>query len=174
MTAPARTLGVHEPAVPLTWRQTAGAYFALTKPRIIELLLVTTFPAMVVAADGIPNLWLALATLLGGSLAAGGANTINCYIDRDIDAIMRRTHGRPIPAGLIKPDERPGLRHRPQRHGLRLPDADGQPADGLPRASARSCSTSSSTRCGSSARPWRTSSSAALPAPSRRCAVGPP
>ncbi|HEX5370018.1 MAG TPA: heme o synthase [Dehalococcoidia bacterium] len=87
----------------LGWRRTAGAYFALTKPRIIELLLVTTFPAMVVAADGIPNLWIAFATLLGGALAAGGANTINCYVDRDIDAIMTRTHSRPIPAGLIKP-----------------------------------------------------------------------
>ena len=103
MSAPARTFPVNESAVPLTWRQTVGAYVALTKPRIIELLLVTTFPAMVVAADGLPNLWLALATLIGGSLAAGGANTINCYIDRDIDAIMRRTHSRPIPAGLIKP-----------------------------------------------------------------------
>ena len=103
MSAPARALGVHAQVPALTWRQTVGAYVALTKPRIIELLLVTTFPAMVVAADGIPNLWLALATLIGGSLAAGGANTINCYIDRDIDAIMRRTHSRPIPAGLIKP-----------------------------------------------------------------------
>jgi protoheme IX farnesyltransferase len=103
MTAPAGALAVRDAAPSLTWRQTIGAYVALTKPRIIELLLVTTFPAMVVAADGIPNLWLALATLIGGSLAAGGANTINCYIDRDIDAIMRRTHSRPIPAGLIKP-----------------------------------------------------------------------
>jgi protoheme IX farnesyltransferase len=88
----------------LGWRRTLGAYFALTKPRIIELLLVTTFPAMVVADDGIPSLWLVLATLIGGSLAAGGANTINCYVDRDIDAIMRRTHSRPIPSGLIKPE----------------------------------------------------------------------
>jgi protoheme IX farnesyltransferase len=85
-------------------RRTVAAYIALTKPRIIELLLVTTFPAMVVAADGIPSLWLVLATLFGGSLAAGGANTINCYIDRDIDAIMGRTHSRPIPAGLISPE----------------------------------------------------------------------
>ena len=86
------------------FRRMVGAYIALTKPRIIELLLVTTFPAMVVAADGIPSLWLVAATLIGGSLAAGGANTINCYIDRDIDAIMGRTHNRPIPAGLISPD----------------------------------------------------------------------
>jgi protoheme IX farnesyltransferase len=85
------------------FRRMVGAYVALTKPRIIELLLVTTFPAMVVAADGIPNLWLVAATLIGGSLAAGGANTINCFLDRDIDAIMGRTHGRPIPAGLISP-----------------------------------------------------------------------
>jgi heme o synthase len=86
------------------FRRMVGAYVALTKPRIIELLLVTTFPAMVVAADGIPSLWLIAATLFGGSLAAGGANTINCYLDRDIDAIMGRTHGRPIPAGLISPE----------------------------------------------------------------------
>jgi protoheme IX farnesyltransferase len=104
MTSPARTIAVREAPDLLTWRQTLAAYFALTKPRIIELLLVTTFPAMVVAADGLPNLWLAFATLLGGSLAAAGANTINCYIDRDIDAIMRRTHRRPIPAGLIAPE----------------------------------------------------------------------
>ena len=108
MSAPARVLPkegrVAEPRALNGWRETAAAYFALTKPRIIELLLVTTFPAMVVAADGIPNLWLVLATLVGGSLAAGGANTINCYLDRDIDAIMRRTHSRPIPAGLIAPE----------------------------------------------------------------------
>jgi protoheme IX farnesyltransferase len=108
MTSPARTIGVAEapvrPATPLSWRETAAAYFALTKPRIIELLLVTTFPAMVVAANGLPGFWLTIATLVGGSLAAAGANTINCYIDRDIDAIMRRTHRRPIPAGLISPE----------------------------------------------------------------------
>jgi heme o synthase len=86
------------------FRRMVGAYVALTKPRIIELLLVTTFPAMVVAADGIPSLWLVAATLAGGSLAAGGANAINCFLDRDIDAIMGRTHGRPIPAGLISPE----------------------------------------------------------------------
>jgi protoheme IX farnesyltransferase len=86
------------------WRQTVGAYIALTKPRIIELLLVTTFPAMVVAAQGLPNLWTAFATLFGGALAAGGANTINCYLDRDIDAIMRRTHRRPLPSGQISPE----------------------------------------------------------------------
>lgn len=111
MSAPARVLvppPVTEPAGEKPqlrgWRQTIGAYISLTKPRIIELLLVTTFPAMVVAQDGMPNLWLVVATLVGGSLAAGGANTINCFIDRDIDAIMRRTQKRPIPAGLIAPE----------------------------------------------------------------------
>ena len=105
MTA-ASTSSVIEARETVGLRGMIGAYIALTKPRIIELLLVTTFPAMVVAADGIPSvsLWLVLATLFGGSLAAGGANTINCYLDRDIDAIMGRTHGRPIPAGLISPE----------------------------------------------------------------------
>ena len=112
------------------WKRTLGAYFALTKPRIIELLLVTTFPAMVVAADGMPDLWIALATLVGGALAAGGANTINCYIDRDIDAIMKRTHHRPLPEGLVTPEPGADLRHQPQRDLLRLPDAVGEPADG--------------------------------------------
>jgi protoheme IX farnesyltransferase len=103
MTAPARPMLLD--VRPLVgWRETIAAYFALTKPRIIELLLVTTFPAMVVAANGLPDLWLTFWTLLGGSLAAGGANTINCFIDRDIDAIMRRTHQRPIPAGLVSPE----------------------------------------------------------------------
>lgn len=110
MTAPARKMPpiadhVTPEVQPVSGiRATIGAYISLTKPRIIELLLVTTFPAMVVAHDGIPNLWLVLATLFGGSLAAGGANTINCYIDRDIDAIMRRTQRRPLPAGAIPPE----------------------------------------------------------------------
>ena len=104
MTSPARAIAVAAAPDLLAWHQTLAAYVALTKPRIIELLLVTTFPAMVVAADGLPNLWLTLATLVGGSLAAAGASTLNCYIDRDIDAIMRRTHLRPIPAGLIAPE----------------------------------------------------------------------
>jgi heme o synthase len=76
----------------------ARALFALTKPRIIELLLVTTLPTMLLAARGLPSLGLAMATLVGGAMAAGGANTINCYIDRDIDAVMRRTSRRPLVA----------------------------------------------------------------------------
>ena len=82
---------------------TVGAYVALTKPRIIELLLVTTVPTMVVAAQGVPSLWLMAATVIGGTLAAGGANAINMYVDRDIDAVMERTQGRPLVTGVITP-----------------------------------------------------------------------
>jgi protoheme IX farnesyltransferase len=81
----------------------AAAYLALTKPRIIELLLVTTLPTMVVAARGLPDGWLVLATLVGGSLAAGGANAINMVVDRDIDRVMARTRGRPLVTGEITP-----------------------------------------------------------------------
>jgi protoheme IX farnesyltransferase len=79
------------------------AYLALTKPRIIELLLVTTVPTMVLAERGIPSPWLIAATVIGGSLAAGGANAINQYVDRDIDDVMRRTRHRPIPRHLVPP-----------------------------------------------------------------------
>jgi protoheme IX farnesyltransferase len=80
-----------------------GGYVALTKPRIIELLLVTTLPTMVVAARGLPGIWLMAATLVGGTLAAGGANAINMVVDRDIDAVMRRTAGRPLVTGVMSP-----------------------------------------------------------------------
>ncbi len=83
--------------------QTARAYFDLTKPRIIPLLLLTTLAAMMVAAHGMPDLALVAATLAGGALSAGAANTFNCFIDRDIDGMMGRTSLRPIPAGLITP-----------------------------------------------------------------------
>ena len=82
---------------------TARAYLALTKPRIIELLLVTTVPAMVLAERGLPSLWLMVVTVLGGALTAGGANAINCYVDRDIDAIMQRTRNRPLVRHQITP-----------------------------------------------------------------------
>jgi len=72
------------------------AYIALTKPRIIELLLVTTLPAMVLAAGGLPGWTVVVATMIGGTLAAGSANALNCYVDRDIDALMRRTGHRPL------------------------------------------------------------------------------
>ena len=85
------------------WRRTLSAYVALTKPRIIELLLVTTVPVMFLAERGIPSLWLILATLVGGTLSAGAANTLNCYLDRDIDAVMHRTSSRPLVTGDVSP-----------------------------------------------------------------------
>jgi protoheme IX farnesyltransferase len=84
-------------------RATVGAYVALTKPRIIELLLVTTVPAMVLAARGMPPLSLVLATLVGGSLAAGSANALNCWYDRDIDVVMHRTEHRPLARQAVSP-----------------------------------------------------------------------
>ncbi|WP_026423964.1 heme o synthase [Actinokineospora inagensis] len=77
-------------------RAVLGAYVALTKPRIIELLLVTTVPAMLLAARGIPSPWLVLNTLVGGTMAAGSANALNCVVDADIDAVMKRTSARPL------------------------------------------------------------------------------
>jgi protoheme IX farnesyltransferase len=79
------------------------AYVALTKPRIVELLLVTTVPAMMLAAGGLPDPWLVAVVLVGGALAAGAANALNCYIDRDIDQVMRRTSRRPLPAHIVSP-----------------------------------------------------------------------
>ena len=76
---------------------TVRAYVALTKPRIIELLLVTTVPVMFLAHKGVPDAWLVCLTLLGGTMAAGSANVLNCYCDRDIDLAMRRTRRRPLP-----------------------------------------------------------------------------
>jgi len=77
------------------------AYVALTKPRVIELLLVTTAPVMILAQGGLPSLWLVLATLTGGSLSAGSASAFNCYIDRDIDRLMKRTQSRPLVTGEL-------------------------------------------------------------------------
>jgi protoheme IX farnesyltransferase len=84
-------------------RATVAAYVALTKPRIIELLLVTTVPTMVLAEQGMPSLWLVLATLVGGTLAAGSANALNCYCDRDIDVLMHRTSRRPLAQHTVQP-----------------------------------------------------------------------
>ncbi len=78
---------------------------ALTKPRIIELLLITTVPVMFLAEQGVPDLWLVLATCVGGYLSAGGANALNMYIDRDIDALMARTAQRPLVTGMVSPRE---------------------------------------------------------------------
>jgi protoheme IX farnesyltransferase len=84
-------------------REVVGRYVALTKPRIIELLLVTTLPVMILAARGLPGLWTAVATLVGGTLAAGSANTLNCVVDRDIDAVMSRTRRRPMARAQVPP-----------------------------------------------------------------------
>lgn len=89
----------HEPVA----RSKPAAYLALTKPRIIELLLITTVPTMILAERGMPSVWLMVATVVGGTLAAGGANAINMYIDRDIDRLMHRTQGRPLVTGEIEP-----------------------------------------------------------------------
>ena len=78
---------------------------ALTKPRIIELLLITTVPVMFLAAQGVPDLWLVVTTTIGGYLSAGGANALNMYIDRDIDALMDRTSQRPLVTGMVSPRE---------------------------------------------------------------------
>jgi protoheme IX farnesyltransferase len=83
---------------------TVWCYVQLTKPRVIELLLVTTLPAMILAEDGFPPLLLVVEVLVGGALAAGGANTINCWIERDRDQVMRRTAHRPLPMGTIAPE----------------------------------------------------------------------
>lgn len=87
-----------------TKRGSVGAYVALTKPRIIELLLVTTLPAMILAAGGLPEWWVVVATMVGGTLAAGSANALNCYVDRDIDAVMRRTGHRPLARHEVSPN----------------------------------------------------------------------
>lgn len=81
------------------------AYFLLTKPRVIELLLITTVPTMILAERGLPSFWLILAVLFGGALSAGSANAFNCYIDADIDKIMGRTQNRPLVTGELTKKE---------------------------------------------------------------------
>lgn len=85
------------------FRTTLLAYWRLTKPRIIGLLVITTIPAMILAEGGMPSGWLILVTVAGGSIVAGGANAMNMYFDRDIDEMMLRTRGRPVPAGQVEP-----------------------------------------------------------------------
>ncbi len=91
------------PEVPRSFGRTLRAYVALTKPRVLELLLVTTVPVMILAQNGLPNLWLVLATVIGGSLSAGSAAAFNMYLDRDIDAHMQRTENRPLVTGEVSP-----------------------------------------------------------------------
>ena len=93
---------------PLSPSAKVAAYVALMKLRVVELLLVTTVPVMVVAnynafGKGMPSLWLMFATVVGGTLSAGGANAINMVVDRDIDALMERTKNRPLVTGVITP-----------------------------------------------------------------------
>ena len=100
-------MSIQAPALPdrragWSW-STVGAYVALTKPRIIELLLITTLPTMVVAHRGMPPVSLMAATVVGGALAAGGANAINMVVDRDIDRVMKRTRNRPLVTGAVTP-----------------------------------------------------------------------
>jgi protoheme IX farnesyltransferase len=83
--------------------RTLRAYVALTKPRVLELLLVTTVPVMILAQGGFPSLWLVLATVIGGSMSAGSAAAFNMYLDRDIDAHMQRTENRPLGTGEVSP-----------------------------------------------------------------------
>ena len=102
---PERDPAEPEPAPERTAGQSVRAYFLLTKPRIIELLLVTTVPTMFIAARGVLSPWLIAATLFGGALSAASANVLNCYLDRDIDALMRRTARRPLPAHRVEPSD---------------------------------------------------------------------
>ena len=88
---------------PSSWRVLVAAYFSLMKLRVVELLLVTTLPAMVLAERGVPPIGLVVVTLLGGTLAAGSAHAFNQVLERDIDAVMRRTHRRPIPSAVVSP-----------------------------------------------------------------------
>ncbi|NGN67463.1 protoheme IX farnesyltransferase [Streptomyces sp. A7024] len=101
---PAGVLGTNSTAQ-WPFRARLKAFVALTKPRIIELLLITTVPVMFLAAQGVPDLWLVLATCIGGYLSAGGANALNMYLDRDIDALMHRTEQRPLVTGIVSPRE---------------------------------------------------------------------
>lgn len=91
------------PLVALGAKDRVFAYVALTKPRIIELLLITTVPSMIVAAKGMPSFALMFWTVVGGAISAGGANAMNCYIDRDIDQLMPRTKRRPLPTHRVSP-----------------------------------------------------------------------
>ena len=102
MQTAAATVASTEVALPTTppWRR-VSAFVALTKPRVIELLLVTTLPTMMLAHGGFPSIGLVIATLVGGALAAGCANVLNCYLDRDIDKVMHRTKRRPLVTGEV-------------------------------------------------------------------------
>ncbi|GAB3844637.1 heme o synthase [Nesterenkonia populi] len=102
-TTPSRT-SADAPAT-LGFKRKAAAYWSLTKPRVIELLLVTTLPTMFFAQRGLPDFWTAVATMIGGAMAAGSAGAFNCYLDRDMDRLMNRTKKRPLVTGEVSPRE---------------------------------------------------------------------
>lgn len=102
-TAKQESVSTQEAQAVAHWRQVVNDYVALTKPKIISLLLVTTFGAMMIAGTGFPSPWIVLWTLIGGALASGGAGAVNHFIDRDIDTKMGRTKGRPVATGRITP-----------------------------------------------------------------------
>ena len=114
-------------------RSTLLGYFALTKPRVIELLLVTAIPAMLLADRGTVAPLLILNTLIGGMLAAAGANTLNCVADADIDKVMKRTARRPLPRAAVPTRPRTGVRRRVVGGLVLLAVVDDQPAVGLAR-----------------------------------------
>ncbi|MEU7897916.1 heme o synthase [Nonomuraea sp. NPDC049152] len=101
--SPAEAASPEAAAAPRSFAGVVKAYVALTKPRVIELLLITTLPVMFLAAGGLPPLWKALSVMVFGTLSAGSANALNCYIDRDIDVKMRRTRKRPLARHQVTP-----------------------------------------------------------------------
>ena len=155
-------------------RSTLLAYVRLTKPRIVGLLVVTTIPAMILAEGGFPSFWLMLATVVGGSIVAGGANAMNMYFDRDIDELMLRTRGRPVPAGQVEPEKAAifGL----VAGATRVPStaAHREHPRGVPDDRRVCLLRRSSTRSSSSARRRSTSSSAARQARCPRLSAGQP
>ncbi len=101
--SPAEAASPAAAVAPRSFAAVVKAYVALTKPRVIELLLITTLPVMFLAAGGLPPLWKALSVMVFGTLSAGSANALNCYIDRDIDVKMRRTRKRPLARHQVTP-----------------------------------------------------------------------
>ncbi len=98
-------LGVPRGRRKIGFKRKVAAYVALTKPRVMELLLVTTLPTMIFAERGFPDVLTMIATMVGGALAAGSSASFNCYIDRDIDKVMKRTEKRPLVTGEVTPRE---------------------------------------------------------------------
>ena len=151
-----------------SFRDVVAAYVGLTKPRVIELLLLTTVPVMFFAARGIPPLGLVAATVVGGALSAGSASAYNCVYDRDIDEQMRRTRRRALPRHIVSPVSALVFATVLAVLSTVVLAAVGQLALGRRCRCGPTRSTCSSTRWSSSAAPPRTSSGAGWPAASRR------